>query len=69
MDDLLDLSRLDAGSRSFSPAMVSVRGEIETAIATLATIADKKRIMIRNECDPRPLPPLRRRWSLLKQAR
>ncbi|MEM7189012.1 MAG: PAS domain-containing sensor histidine kinase [Pseudomonadota bacterium] len=51
VDDLLDLSRLDSGSRSFSPAMVSVRGEIETAMATLATIADKKRITLQNDCD------------------
>ena len=51
VDDLLDLSRLDAGSRSFAPMMVGVRAEIDAATITLASIADKKRITIANECD------------------
>lgn len=52
VDDLLDLSRLDAGNREFSPASVAVRAEIDSAVLTLATIADKKRIIITNTCDP-----------------
>ena len=51
VDDLLDLSRLDAGNREFSPTSVAVRAEIDSAVLTLATIADKKRIRIRNGCD------------------
>ena len=51
VDDLLDLSRLDTGSRSFVPTMVVVRAEIDAATITLASIADKKRISIANECD------------------
>ncbi|MEM9061189.1 MAG: ATP-binding protein [Pseudomonadota bacterium] len=51
VDDLLDLSRLDSGTREFSPTSITVRAEIEAAILTLATIADKKRIAIKNLCD------------------
>ena len=51
VDDLLDLSRLDAGSRTFAPTIVGVRTEIDAATSTLASIADKKRIEIVNECD------------------
>ncbi|MEM7060093.1 MAG: PAS domain-containing sensor histidine kinase [Pseudomonadota bacterium] len=52
VDDLLDLSRLDGGGRSFSPTSVAVRHEIDAAMVTLATIAEKKRITIDNKCDP-----------------
>ena len=52
VDDLLDISRLDVGSRKFSPARVAVRAEIDSAVLTLVTIADKKRINIVNACDP-----------------
>ena len=52
VDDLLDLSRLDAGNREFSPTSVAVRAEIDSSILTLATIADKKQIIISNTCDP-----------------
>ena len=51
VDDLLDLSRLEAGSRTFAPTIVGVRTEIDAATSTLASIADKKRIRINNECD------------------
>ncbi|MEL7152489.1 MAG: PAS domain-containing sensor histidine kinase [Pseudomonadota bacterium] len=52
VDDLLDISRLDVGNREFSPAQVAVRAEIDSAVLTLVTIADKKRIAINNTCDP-----------------
>ncbi len=52
VDDLLDISRLDVGNREFSPALVAVRAEIDSAILTLVTIADQKRIAIKNTCDP-----------------
>lgn len=52
VDDLLDLSRLDAGTREFSPTSVAVRAEIDAAVMTLATIALQKRIVIINRCDP-----------------
>jgi signal transduction histidine kinase len=52
VDDLLDLSRLDAGTRALSPTRVSVRAEIDTAVSTLASIAEKKRIKVSNRCDP-----------------
>lgn len=52
VDDLLDISRLDVGNREFSPALVAVRAEIDSAVLTLVTIADKKRIEIRNTCEP-----------------
>ena len=51
VDDLLDLSRLESGSRTFAPTNVSVRSEIDAATTTLASIADKKRIRIMNQCD------------------
>ncbi len=51
VDDLLDLSRLDSGTRELSPTRISVRAEIDAAVMTLATIADKKRIKIDNQCD------------------
>ncbi len=51
VDDLLDLSRLDAGSRTFAPTPVGVRTEIDAATSTLASIADKKRIKVINECE------------------
>ena len=51
VDDLLDLSRLEAGTREFSPTRVSVRGEIDAALMTLATIALQKRIVLLNRCD------------------
>ena len=51
VDDLLDLSRLEAGTREFSPTRVSVRAEIDAALMTLATIALKKRIILLNRCD------------------
>ena len=50
VDDLLDLSRLDAGAREFSPVSVVVRAEIDAALVTLGSIADKKRITIYNRC-------------------
>ncbi|MGD1925611.1 MAG: ATP-binding protein [Paracoccaceae bacterium] len=50
VDDLLDLSRLDSGTREFSPTPIVVRAEIEAAVLTLATIAEKKRIAIKNMC-------------------
>lgn len=52
VDDLLDLSRIDAGTREFMPVRVSVRAEVEAALATLASIADRKRITIENRCAP-----------------
>ena len=52
VDDLLDLSRLDGGSRQFEPTPVAVRHEIDAAIVTMATIAEKKRIKLDNTCDP-----------------
>ncbi len=52
VDDLLDLSRLDAGTREFHPAKLVVGAEIDNAIMTLASIADKKRITLAKICDP-----------------
>ncbi|MEM6622923.1 MAG: PAS domain-containing sensor histidine kinase [Pseudomonadota bacterium] len=52
VDDLLDLSSLDAGTRKLSPVSVSVRAEIEAALATMGTIAEKKRITLENRCEP-----------------
>lgn len=51
IDDLLDLSRLEAGSGTLSPIAVGIRNEIDTATTTLASISDKKRIRIVNQCD------------------
>ncbi len=51
VDDLLDLSRLDAGTREFNPAEVTVRTEVDAAVLTLTSIADKKRIIVLNRCD------------------
>lgn len=53
VDDLLDISRLDAGNRELSPVGVAVRSEIDSAILTLETIASKKNIKITNTCDPK----------------
>ena len=50
VDDLLDLSRLEAGTRELSPVSVVVRLEIETALVTLGSIADRRRISVRNRC-------------------
>lgn len=50
VDDLLDLSRLDAGSRPFHPTNVAVRAEIDSALVTLGSIADQKRIVVENTC-------------------
>ncbi|MEM9138456.1 MAG: PAS domain-containing sensor histidine kinase [Pseudomonadota bacterium] len=50
VDDLLDLSRLDSGSRKFSPTEVSIRAEVDASIVTLGSIAEKKRINIENNC-------------------
>lgn len=52
VDDLLDLSRLDAGTREFHPADLVVSAEIDSAIMTLTSIADKKRINLAKVCDP-----------------
>lgn len=52
VDDLLDLSRLDAGSRSFHPTNVAVHAEIDAALVTLGSIADQKRITVENTCPP-----------------
>lgn len=51
VDDLLDLSRLDAGTREFKPAEVTVRTEVDAAVLTLTSIAEKKRIIVLNRCD------------------
>ncbi|MEM1300851.1 MAG: HAMP domain-containing sensor histidine kinase, partial [Pseudomonadota bacterium] len=47
---LLDLSRLDSGTREFTPINVVIRAEIDAALVTLGSIADKKRISVRNRC-------------------
>ncbi len=52
VDDLLDLSRLDSGTREFNPADLVVSAEIDSAIMTLTSIADKKRITLTKVCDP-----------------
>lgn len=52
VDDLLDLSRLDTGARALNPVPVNVRAEIDAALATLSTIAQKKRIELENACPP-----------------
>ena len=51
VDDLLDLSRLDAGSRVLKPVRIVVRDEIDAVLATLIPIAQKKKITIENKCD------------------
>lgn len=50
VDDLLDLSRLDAGTRAFTPVSVVIRAEIDAALVTLGSIADKRRIAVNNRC-------------------
>lgn len=50
VDDLLDLSRLDSSTREFVQTDVVVKAEIDAAVITLATIADKKRITVKNLC-------------------
>lgn len=53
VDDLLDLSRLDAGNRTLKPVKISVQAEIDAALVTLNPIAEKKQIKIENNCDPK----------------
>lgn len=50
VDDLLDLSRLEAGSREFNPVSTEIRAEVDEALTTLGTIAEKNRISLRNHC-------------------
>lgn len=62
VDDLLGLTRLDVGTREFTPVNLRVHEEVEAALATLGAIADKRRITLRNSC-PKGLE-----WALDQRA-
>ena len=51
VNDLLDLSRLEAGKRTLAPIRLDVLHEIEAATLTLAAIAEMKQIRIVIQCD------------------
>jgi signal transduction histidine kinase len=52
INDVLDLSKVEAGKMELFPEPFSVRKAIDDVCATLAPMADKKRIRIRREVDP-----------------
>jgi PAS domain S-box-containing protein len=52
INDVLDLSKVEAGKMELFPEEFSVRRAIDEVCATLAPMADKKRIPIRRDVDP-----------------
>lgn len=57
VNDLLDMSRIQAGRFSIAPRLISFSEVIESVVATLAPLADKKKQTLRNIV-PLDLPPI-----------
>ena len=52
VEDLLDLSQLEAGVWSLNPAAIDVAVELNAALAALVPLAHKKRVVVENSCPP-----------------
>jgi signal transduction histidine kinase len=52
INDVLDLSKVEAGKMEFFPEPFPLRKAIDEVCATLAPMADEKRIKIRRDVDP-----------------
>ncbi len=52
VEDLLDLSRLEAGTWSLNPTEIDVAAELNAALITLVPIAHKKQVVVEQICPP-----------------
>lgn len=59
IDDILDLSRIEAGGLSISPEAVGLRGVFDEVRATLGPVAARENITIGLASVPDPLPSIR----------